>query len=192
MKSSARANVESKRLFVGIPIPSWLVDSFTAFQQDHRHLKGVRWVPDVNQHITVTFIGNVPADNVEEVLQRVQQVSDETKSFYLTFEKLECFPTGKRPRMVWARFREAEAFLDLAERMKGAVAEFMDHTDDHDPIPHVTLGRFKQFRNVELLNLDIAQPNNKLLVDRLIMWRSHLDPGGAEYHALQEFTLPLT
>ena len=63
----------TKRLFVGIPIPVSLADPLYAFRQKHKDAEGIRWVQRENLHLTICFIGNTDANQLDDIISNTKQ-----------------------------------------------------------------------------------------------------------------------
>ena len=95
------------RLFVGIPLPKYITDPITSFVKRYDRFHGIRWVPPENLHITTLFIGKVKEDQVEYLTKDFQKSLTSVSPFSLELEALKYAPNPRKPRMIWAKFKEA-------------------------------------------------------------------------------------
>ena len=54
--------------------------------------EGVRWVRPEGVHLTLKFLGDVPAEQVPEIAQAVQQACEKHAPFACAVSELGCFP----------------------------------------------------------------------------------------------------
>jgi 2'-5' RNA ligase len=178
----------TKRLFIAAPVPPDLKEVFRQHQAAFKQ-PAVRFLPDENLHLTVHFLGEVPADQVMEIQQGLQQLAATQENFQLTFECLEPGPKPKSPRLIWARFRPHPAFTQLC----AAVFQQMGiRPPDHaEYIPHITLARFRKDapRPVSLPIIYPPEPNFLMPVNSVALWQSELKSPQPVYHILAEYTL---
>ena len=181
----------TKRLFIAVPVTTELKEVFRQHQPAFTQ-PAVRFLPDDNLHLTVHFLGEVPADQVTAIEQGLHQVAATQTAFNLTLECLEPGPKPKSPRLIWARFRPEPVFTQLC----AAVFEQLGiRPPDHaDYIPHVTLARFRKDAPRPQL-LPIIYPTESPLtlpVTTVALWQSELKSPHPVYHVLAGFPLGST
>lgn len=178
----------TKRLFIAAPLPDNLKTILQQYQPAFAH-PAVRFLPASNLHLTVHFLGNVPAHQVPAIEQILPQVATRHAPFTLQLECLEPGPKSKAPRLVWARFRPQPAFAQLS----AAVFEQLNsRPPDHaDYIPHITLARFRKDAP-RPTNLSPIYPTGLpilLPVATVALWESELQSPHPVYRILAEFPL---
>lgn len=177
-----------KRLFVSIPIPKEAQAALSASQ--NRQAYRLRWVDPSQFHMTVCFIGDTEEELLVLVSDALTEVSKQSKPFAVPFERLGLFPPKlARPNMVWAFFKESEAFETLAKRSKDALmkadASFMRLGEEwRKDIPHVTLARF---RGSEFPRSFQDPAPFEVMADRIELMESVLYPDGPLYTTLASF-----
>jgi len=63
---------------------------------------GLRWVKPVNLHITLAFLGEVPAERgISGIIKSIDAVSGVLKKVPLTIGGLGAFPSIEQPRALW-------------------------------------------------------------------------------------------
>lgn len=176
----------TKRLFIGISLSEEVLMSFRSFISKQADIKGIRWIPAGNLHITTCFIGDVITDQIKNIIQITENVITQYDPFPLAFENF-CVRPKKRPYMVWARFADNENFCALSADIHEAVGA--DINKKKPSVPHVTLARFKN--PVLSKNIDLAHKGNvsDLQVKEAVLWESVLKPTGAEYLHVKTFLL---
>jgi 2'-5' RNA ligase len=100
----------------------------------------------------------------------------------LTASAVVAWPRPHETRMVWCRFAADPALLELHRRIAGGIAV----TERRRYRPHVTLARVPGSRPAEIGALadELMAPASGQPVDRVVLYRSHLAPGGATYEPL--------
>ncbi len=97
-----------------------------------------RRVPEHNLHLTLSFLGNQPADRVAEVEQAAQAVAGSSRGFDLCLDRFGWFPGA---RVVWLGGEAPDAAAELATGLGGAM-QALDLKFDPRPFkPHVSLLR---------------------------------------------------
>ncbi|MBC7221646.1 RNA 2',3'-cyclic phosphodiesterase [Candidatus Bipolaricaulota bacterium] len=140
------------------------------------------WVPPENYHLTVRFLGEVPEEKLSQLLEVGKKVAQEAKPFVLALEVLGGFPQPKAARVFWAGSRaESAEFRKLCQQVEEAVQALGFPPEKKEPLPHVTLARFKTPKDLRpiLPKESLAVP--EILVERLTLMRSELRPEGAKY-----------
>jgi 2'-5' RNA ligase len=62
-----RATQQLTRLFTGFPVGTQFTQAATALSHSNGKINGLRWVPEVNLHVTACFIGEVSPDKLSGV-----------------------------------------------------------------------------------------------------------------------------
>jgi 2'-5' RNA ligase len=150
----------------------------------------VRWVRPEGMHLTLKFLGDVPAVQVSEIAQAVQQASAKHASFVCTVSGLGCFPNTARPRVVWVGIEEpGGTLLALQRDVDHAVSALGFAPEQRRFHPHLTLGRVKSHDREAVAALgeyvSRARVNlGSIQANAVHLMRSDLLPGGAVYTAL--------
>ena len=63
---------------------------------------GVRWVNSDGVHLTLKFLGDIPSDQAQEVIESMRKSSDGHGAFKLSLSGLGMFPDERQPRVLWA------------------------------------------------------------------------------------------
>jgi 2'-5' RNA ligase len=129
--------MSAKRLFVSIELP----ESITALLAElDPHLRGVRWVEPKQMHLTLAFLGNVPAEIQETLSEKLRAIA--WKSFFLPLIGLGTFPSKGWPKIVWIGVGTGHPHLfQLHKRVQEALLAAGLEPDLRSFHPHVTLAR---------------------------------------------------
>lgn len=140
------------------------------------------WVPMENYHITVRFLGEVEEKILPKLLEVGRSTAQETMPFALALEVLGGFPQAQAARVLWVGPRsEVPEHQRLCQKVEKAVQALGFPPEKKEPMPHVTLVRFRSPRDLRPLlkweNLGIPEAR----AGALTLMRSELWPEGARY-----------
>jgi 2'-5' RNA ligase len=152
----------------------------------------VRWVAPQNIHLTLKFLGEVEAARIPDLTTALQGSADNIESFTLTVRDLGCFPSTKRPNVVWAGLDgQLPSLAEFARRIEDAFSALGFPREARLFSPHLTLGRIKRearpperaaigatVEQLGSLDLGIIAARAVLLI------RSDLNPEGPIYTTL--------
>lgn len=187
---------ERLRLFVAIAIPERIRNEMIAVQRELKPLAlgDVRWTNAEQLHLTLKFLGNVPASSVEAVKESMAEACAATAPFQLRAEGIGFFPNERQPRVVWVGFEDDENVLaDLQLRVERAVTPFAEKPGSENFLAHATLGRFQKYRRhktEKLLPRARALANHvfgEWQVEEVGLFRSELSPEGARHTEVAVF-----
>lgn len=184
------------RLFLAIEIPPDIVRNVESLQgRLARVMEGVRWTAPRKLHITLKFIGDLPDEQVEEVIEFMEIVAEKHEAFDLQISGVGQFPGSGTPSVLWVGCGEKEGreLLSLQEDLDHAMNEVGVSTEDREYVPHVTIGRVDD--NADLGNYQeiMAGEQGNVLgsftVREFTLFKSELHPSGARYDALYRANL---
>lgn len=191
---------EKWRTFVAIPLPA---DVRKALSELHVQMRpqeaaAVRWTRAEGIHLTLSFLGDVDVDLIPAISERLSDAAAKSGPFALGVAGVGAFPSLRRPRVFWAGLSgETDRLRSLHSRVQGGLSHvgFVPERRRFDP--HLTLGRIRQDRRPEDARWagvafgGVTLPERALAipVDSIVLFRSHLKPGGAEYERLFEAPL---
>ena len=180
------------RLFAALDVPD---DRLAALEGAARpwlsSLPGARPVARANQHVTVKFVGWVDAGLLEPIGVALERALAGTGALTLALAGLGAFPSPRRARVVWAglagdtaRVAELAAAADAALEPLGVAAERRPFR------AHVTLARLDPPRRLPEPWPELPSAAGlPFSADRVVLYRSHLGPGGPRYEELRAFAL---
>jgi len=193
------------RIFVGLNIDDAI------HQRIQRFIEGVsgfapdaRWVRPESLHVTLKFIGEKPAETVEEIKRTVSQIR--TKSFEISFRGYGFFPTAKAARVFWVGIESDSQLPSLAKAVDEATSALGIPREDHPFAPHLTLARGggrsgaprwrkgdAPNKNFQLLQEKLAAlptPDfGTMATHEFFLYQSELSPGGSRYTKIARFAL---
>jgi RNA 2',3'-cyclic 3'-phosphodiesterase len=156
----------------------------------------VRWVPAVNVHLTLKFLGDVSPANVELLKQMLSVEVCQHKPFELEFGGLGAFPNPKRPRVIWIGIQAPAGLEALQHGIEAATATLGYPAEERPFSPHLTIGRVKQnVSAADMQKIRAALEGTRIgslgrnTVNAVHLFKSDLKPSGAVYTRL--FSAPL-
>ena len=186
---ASRPEAKPQRLFVAIDVPdavrSCLATAIAPLRED---VPG-KWVPAQNWHVTMKFLGSTWPRLVEWVHETCEHVAANHEEVETSLAALGAFPGERRARVLWAGLDDpGERFATIASALEAALApEFK--TEKRAFTAHLTVARFDPPAPLagRLEGIDVA--SDPFVVDRLVLYRSHLRRPAPVYEAVGEFPL---
>jgi RNA 2',3'-cyclic 3'-phosphodiesterase len=171
----------SKRLFVGLELPASC--KMTLFSLDP-HLSGLRWLPEEQFHLTLSFLGNVDAPAEDQLREAFQKVR--VPPFFLPLYGVGVFNAHGQPSVIWAGVGKGHPHLFLLHRrIQDAVLQSGLEPDLKPFHPHVTIGRAKGVSRqaIQPFVRRFAEAEFGLFeVKGFALFSSVLSPAGAIHH----------
>ncbi len=178
------------RLFIAVEIPAELQQK--VYQETSKLRKEmesiVRWVQAENMHLTLKFLGDVSPSNVEFLMQMLRNEAETVPCFNIQLTGLGCFPSLKRPRVIYIGIHAPAALDALQHGIEAAAHRLGYESEERSFSAHLTLGRVKQNvtatdqlkirRAIESIQVDLL---GAARVDSVHLFKSELKPGGSVY-----------
>src|SRR5579872_2966035 len=193
---------ESVRAFLAVDLPDVVRERLAGVQRRlSGHRAALRIVAPESVHLTVRFLGQVPASRIADVARAASAVGS-ISPFVLEISSLGTFPPrGTIRRVVWAGLtRDAgyESFQQLHGLVERTLEQHGFARQDRPFSPHLTLARVRDDRpRAELASL--AEELDRLIaetrlqldvpVQELVLFRSDLSRVGPRYSVLARFEL---
>jgi len=191
------------RLFVALDIdPSirgriaHFMDGVGGFAPD------ARWVSAESLHVTLKFIGEWPAERLDELKRSLVGVRGQPAE--ITFSGTGFFPTPKSARVFWIGIQAGPELASLAGAVDAATSALGVESEKRAFAPHLTLARTGSGRP-QRVSSDRTSPSFRRLQEKLaampapafgtmsprefFLYESKLSPKGAVYTKLQGFLL---
>jgi len=179
------------RCFVAIPLPEPVQVATAALTVDLAGRPGgdaVRWVRSDGYHVTLRFLGNVPAERLDALGECIALAASEMDPFEIQVGAPQPFPPGRRPKVIALSLTPEQPLAELAARLDAAVLPLGFEPEARRFQPHITLGRI---RNRRFPKLDgTASPSAAPWpVHEIVLFRSDLERDGAHYAPLSRCEL---
>lgn len=177
------------RAFVALTLPDDHLRTLAAYLEDCRsRAPAFRWVESERMHLTLHFIGHVPAAVLEEVGGRLAELQAEP--FRLRLGGLETVGPSRATRVLWLGVSDGrEACIELAALVEDACRAAGLERDDHGFRPHVTLARARDRRGAPLPELGDAPPLSAWTVRDFVLFESRLRQSPPAYVPLERYPL---
>lgn len=192
----AASPADKVRLFIAIAPETALAAEIGKVQRRLNVPGGVvRWIKPEQLHLTLRFLGNVAAGQVEDVAAAVRRACAPATAFQLALEGAGCFPDAKRPRVIWLGIKgELEALGKVQSQIARETNNLGDHSGDRDFQPHLTIGRVKasglKSRQVgEAVERNAVPKIGEWIVHDVLLVQSELSPAGPSYDTLATVAL---
>jgi RNA 2',3'-cyclic 3'-phosphodiesterase len=136
----------SKRLFVGLELPPSCKSALFALDP---HFPGLRWLPEEQLHLTLSFLGEVEASAYDRLCQILSGVR--VPPFFLPLSGIGVFNSRNRPSVVWVGVGNGHPHLFALHRhIQDSVLSAGLEPDLKPFHPHVTVGRGNGISNQAL------------------------------------------
>jgi 2'-5' RNA ligase len=176
---------DAVRAFVALPVPAEVITTCVRAQDELglRFLRGERprWTRPEQMHVTLKFLGSVSAPDLETAGDLVRQAATGSRPFACPLQLLDAFPTLRRARVVIVSLGSVPVLDDLARTLQVSFARLGVPTDERAFSPHITLARLRRPLDLRpyLDKREVAP--QAVEFERLVLFRSDLDPTGARY-----------
>jgi 2'-5' RNA ligase len=183
------------RMFLGIGLPADVREAIAAATAPLRGLHApVAWTAPKNLHITLNFLGDIPAERAAVVGRSMRVVASGIGPFSLAAEGGGVFPGTRNPRVLWVGLLEPlELVRQLQQNMENVLSGAGFPREDRPFHPHITVGRTRGAlppawgeRFVQTLS---GKGFGVVPVSSFTLFESRPGPGGAAYTPLCDFRL---
>ncbi len=192
------------RIFIALDIDDAIRQRVQVFMEGvSGFAPDARWVRPESLHVTLKFIGNKSAAEVEAIKQALTRISANT--FEISFHGFGFFPTSKAPRVFWIGVEAGSQLGDLAKSVDERTASLGVPREEHSFSPHITLARRgssgePRWRKGDKFNLSFQTLQERLATMRapefgtmtaleFFLYESQLGRGGARYTKIARFEL---
>ena len=187
------------RSFIAIPVPAAGLQALTATVKmlEPDLGRSVRWVRSEGIHLTLKFMGDIPAGIVEDVLAALQPVAAQFSPFDLAISGLGVFPNPQRPRVLWAGVHgDLETLSRFQSAVDDAVGKLGLPKEQRSFSPHLTLGRVRRdVPDGQLPKIGQVMADGELCgapawtADTVNLMRTELDPAGSRHYLVGSATI---
>lgn len=166
-----------QRLFVALHPPGSAARDL-ARRASARFPPSCRPTPVEQIHMTLQFIGDTPAWDLERVEESVRRSASGIGRFVLTPMSLVTMPKGDRPRLIAVITDEPPGLIEIHRRLATRLARNRRERAHDRFTPHITLCRFA---GGPAAAVDEPIDVSGFLVDAISLVRSILHHDGAEH-----------
>lgn len=179
------------RLFVALDLDLSIATRLhEALESWRRMAPQARWTRIESLHLTLKFIGEVPAEMETDIIAALQEIRP--SSFLLEMSGLGAFPRPEQARVFWAGIQPSPALEQLAGAIEQRLIPLGIAAEARRFSPHLTLARSRTPAELRpLLPLFRGEPPlwGYQTADRFFLYQSHPTRGSYQYEKRHEFRL---
>jgi len=187
-------SVRQIRSFIAIELPDEAKEGLARLRNElQRNEHGfVKWVDPGGIHVTLKFLGNIPAGQVAEITGAIGEATQGISPFHLEISGLSAFPSVRQPRVLWVGVGgETDKLSRLQQNVDSALAALGFAREERPFAPHLTLARVREGTSgperrsfSELLGSATFENKYPVEVEAVKLMRSELTRAGAIYSSL--------
>jgi 2'-5' RNA ligase len=183
------------RTFIAIEIPENITSGIRELQQSLiDYGVDIRWIRPENIHLTLKFLGDVKAADIDRISGTISKTADGVASISLKAKGIGIFPGIKRPRVLWIGLKgQLELLMKLQKSLDENLRDIGFPLEKRPFNGHLTIGRIKakadtkKFGDALLAFSDFE--SETFTADKIILFKSELKPSGAVYTNLVSASL---
>jgi 2'-5' RNA ligase len=149
----------------------------------------VKWVDPKGMHLTLKFLGNIPATNINDITQAMTESAAKVSPFKLEVGHLGAFPNLKRVQVVWVGLGgELDRIKQLYKLLEANLSRLGFTAEKRDFSPHLTLARVgneaspdERQRFGELIDTTSFETDKVIPANSIVLMKSQLTSQGAVY-----------
>ena len=175
------------RLFIAIDLPERIKDDIT---ETYAAIPGARWVDEAQLHLTLRFIGEVPGDVADRIVNALRPVGG--PAFSLAMKTVGFFPPRKDPRLLWGGITESDELMRLQARVERALTATGIEADARKFHPHVTVARLNgppSHKIADYITHNSLFYTEQFAVDAFHLYESFLKQEGAHHEKIASYAL---
>ena len=179
------------RTFIAVEIPNEIQERIGAYISEISNIMDeVKWVAPHNLHFTIKFLGEISNSDFMNVKECVEEVASEIRSFTMGISGIGFFPSQQQPKVIWLGADGGEnSLLDLYQDMERRLEEIGFDREAKTFSPHLTIGRVKKFKRMEVPVLFKDFDPATFEVGSIAIIKSTLAPDGPIYEKIFETEL---
>ena len=138
--------MEQVRSFIAIELPDELKLGLVKLQAQLKlgNPPPVKWVDPNGIHLTLKFLGNVPADRIGDITGAIEKAAQGIPPFHLEVKDLGVFPNLRRVQVAWVGIsREVDRLCQLQQSIESNLAPLGFAPESRPFAPHLTLARVR-------------------------------------------------
>jgi len=186
---------ETIRCFIAVNLPQELKEDLQEYINALKiQVPKVKWVRAQALHITLKFLGPVPAETLQTVQDKLTGSRRGIESFRMVVSNFGAFPNRRKPRVIWLGLKAVpqQPLYQLHSQIDALMEPLGFEREKRRFSPHLTLGRVKfPLDMTGLWDYMTSEPFPEYTFDvsEFALMKSTLKPSGAEYATLQKYSL---
>lgn len=180
--------MKQRKIFIGISLSQQVKKRLSQKIKKWQNLP-VKWIQENNFHITIFFIGYVNDEIITNICQRVGEITKNTESFEIFFERIVLAPNVKKPKMIWVEGKASEELKKIAEKIAEKIGMFFIKHRKFQP--HITLGRLRAKKWATLFEKPLINEKFSTIVsvNEIEIFESYDKNGKRAYISIEKFPL---
>jgi len=179
------------RTFVAIDLPSEIRGNIARLMDLlRRAATQVRWARPESLHVTLKFIGELPADALPETTNRLASLRV-PGPLALRVRGAGYFPNERAPRVIWLGLESGPELAALAFQVEKALLPLGIPNEKRPFAPHLTVGRLKVPARIpavqEILRRQEPLDFGSFVAQEFCLYESQLSSGGSVYRKIARF-----
>lgn len=178
------------RYFIALPLPDEARDRLVAVQPPA--LPGMRILGRDELHLTLHFLGELPADIFETARTALRTVK--IRTFSITIQGVGMFSSERHAKVLWAGVTANSELIEFHRTIGAVLTDAIGFRPENRPYsPHVTLARLDEPAPPEVIdrylgeNQELEIPH--LSIDRFVLYSSDFADNVPRYQ--EEAVIPL-
>ena len=191
--------MDTLRTFIAVDFPIEIkakIEEITTYFKTQLPSKVIKWVDANNMHLTLKFMGETPANQLEPIKRAMQQVVNTFPIFEIAIENLGMYPNAKKPRVVWLGISGEKNLISLHKQIDQALKEIGIQPERRPFSPHLTVGRVRRSvdpESVIIVGKTLSEFKvstlGRVTINEVVYYQSELTPQGPNYTILQSTPL---
>lgn len=183
------------RSFIAFELPDAVISLLDTVQQELTSLRlRARWVRPANIHLTLKFLGDINVGQIDDIGAAMADAAEDCPPLTLAVDGIGFFPGMRRPRVIWLGLGgQIQALQNLQRNLEDRLATLGFAKEKRSFKAHLTLGRMREAVDPAIIGRAAEQyaelGNPQFTADRMILFRSDLQPSGAVYSQLKQVGL---
>jgi 2'-5' RNA ligase len=183
------------RTFIAVEMPENITSGIRELQQGLKDYGvDIRWIRPENIHLTLKFLGDVKAADINNIFEAISRTVDGVTSIPLKAKGIGVFPGIKSPRVLWVGLAgQIESLLRLQKTLESNLKGLGFPPEKRSFKGHLTIGRIKtKMHSKKVADALMAFRNfesETFTADKIILFKSELKTQGAVYTNLASATM---
>ena len=176
------------RIFVAIELPApvrrKLIEHIDRLRSAMPEVRA-SWSREQNLHLTLKFLGDIPATNVERLSAAASIATTRVEPFEIVVEGCGAFPPRGQPRVLWVGIRDPSGQLALLHRTLEDECAIAGFPREQRPFhPHLTIARIRKphdSRHLAAMHQELGFEPKTVRASELAVIRSELRSEGSQH-----------
>jgi len=144
----------------------------------------IRWTEPENYHLTLSFLGDVSVEILEDIDEELRNRLVEITPLSLQIMEISGFPYS-RPKVIVAQVEKSELLVRLQKKVHNALVCAGFTTDRRRFSPHITLARIRRGTPPSFAPVPLHQ---EIHCGQVTLFKSELYPDGARHTELARYS----